>query len=99
MSSTNLYWDTSLLNSGVIKVAGNTAPTPTITSPSVSGSNFTLQVASSVNGFNYVLQATPSLAPASWSVVETNAGNGGTLNFTNLIAPGTPHQFFRIIAQ
>ena len=99
LSSTNLYWDTSLLNSGVIKVAGNTAPTPTITSPSVSGSNFTLQVASSVNGFNYVLQATPSLAPASWSVVETNAGNGGTLNFTNLIAPGTPHQFFRIIAQ
>ncbi len=99
LSSTNLYWDTSLLNSGTIKVAGNTAPTPVITSPSVSGANFTLQVASSANGFDYVLQATPVLAPASWTAIQTNAGNGGTLNFTNMITPGTPHQFFRIIAQ
>ena len=99
LSSTNLYWDTTLLHSGTIKVAGNTAPTPTIKSPSVSGSNFTLQVASSVSGFNYVLQATPSLSPASWTAVQTNAGNGGTLNFTNMITPGTLHQFFRIIAQ
>jgi fibronectin-binding autotransporter adhesin len=99
LSSTNLYWDTSLLNSGIIKVASTASPTPTITSPSVSGGNFILQVASSQSGFNYVLQATPSLAPATWTNVYTNAGTGGTLNFTNLITPGTPRQFFRISVQ
>jgi fibronectin-binding autotransporter adhesin len=99
LSSTNLYWDTSLLNSGIIKVASTVPPTPTITSPSVSGMNFILQVASSQSGFNYVLQATPSLAPATWTNISTNAGTGGTLNFTNLITPGTPRQFFRISVQ
>jgi autotransporter-associated beta strand protein len=99
LSSTNLYWDTSLLNSGTIKVASNVPPTPTITSPSISGGNFTLQVASSQSGFNYVLQATPSLAPASWTSIYTNAGTGGTLNFTNLITPSNPQQFFRINVQ
>jgi hypothetical protein len=99
LSSTNLYWDTSDLYGGIIKVASYTAPTPTITSPSVSGGSFILQVASSQSGFNYVLQATPSLAPATWTNVYTNAGTGGTLNFTNLITPGTPRQFFRISVQ
>jgi autotransporter-associated beta strand protein len=99
LSSTNLYWDTSLLNSGIIKVASTVPTTPIITSPSVSGTDFTLQVASSQSGFNYVLQATPSLAPATWTNIYTNAGTGGTLNFTNLITPGTPRQFFRISVQ
>ena len=95
-----LSWDTSLLNSGVIKVASSAAPTPTITSPSVSGSNFTLQVAASQSGFNYVLQATPALTPpVIWTSVQTNAGTGGTLNFTNMITPGSPQQFFRINVQ
>jgi len=100
LSSTNMSWDTSLLNSGTIKVVGNTAPTPTITFPSVSGSNFTLQVASSANGFNYVLQATPALStPITWTPISTNAGTGGTLIITNAITPGNPRQFFRISVQ
>lgn len=99
LPSSNLYWDTSLLNSGTIKVASNTTPTPTITSPSVSAGNFVLQVASSQSGFNYVLQATPSLAPPTWTNIYTNAGTGGTLNFTNAITSGNPQQFFRISVQ
>jgi autotransporter-associated beta strand protein len=100
LSSTNLSWDTSLLNSGIIKVIGNTAPTPTITSLSVSGANFTMQVVSSAIGFNYVLQATPALStPITWTPISTNAGTGGTLNFTNAITPGNPRQFFRISVQ
>jgi fibronectin-binding autotransporter adhesin len=99
LSSTNLSWDTSLLNSGIIKVAGNTAPQPTITSPAVSGTNFTLQVASSTSGFNYVLQATPSLSPTTWTSIQTNAGTGGTLNFTNPITSGYPQRFYRISVQ
>jgi fibronectin-binding autotransporter adhesin len=100
LSSPNLFWDTSLLNSGIIKVASKTAPTPTITSPSVSSGNFILQVAASQSGFNYVLQATPSLnSPVTWTNIYTNAGTGGTLNFTNVITPGNSQQFFRISVQ
>jgi hypothetical protein len=97
LPSTNLYWNTSLLSSGKIEVASSVAPTPAITSPSVSGTNFTLLVASSQSGFNYVLQATPSLAPATWTNIYTNAGTGGTLNFTNPITPGNRQMFYRII--
>ncbi|MGH7977687.1 MAG: hypothetical protein ACREDS_10750 [Limisphaerales bacterium] len=97
--SSNQYWDTSLLSSGIIKVSANTASTPIIMSPSISGTNFTLQVNSSQSGFNYVLQKTPALAPATWTGVQTNAGTGGTLNFSFPIAPGNPQQFFRIQAQ
>ncbi|MDR3458789.1 MAG: autotransporter-associated beta strand repeat-containing protein [Verrucomicrobiae bacterium] len=99
LSSTNQYWDVSQLASGIIKVGANVPPTPFITSPAVSGTNFTLQVAASQSGFNYVLQATPTLAPAVWTGVQTNAGTGGTLNFTFPITPGNPQQFFRISAQ
>lgn len=95
-----LSWDTSLFQSqGIIKVASSVAPTPVITAPAVSGTNFTLQVAASQSGFNYVLQATPALAPTAWTSIQTNAGTGGTLNFTIPIAPGSPQRFFRIQAQ
>jgi autotransporter-associated beta strand protein len=99
LTDTNLFWDTSLLGSGIIKVGSSTAPTPAITAPSVSGTNFTLQVAASQSGFDYVLQATPTLAPTAWVNIQTNAGNGGTLGFTNPIAPGTSQEFFRISVQ
>jgi hypothetical protein len=99
LSSTNLYWDTSLLNSGTIRVASNTAPTP-VPTPHLNGTNFVVQVASSQIGFNYVLLATPALStPITWTPISTNAGTGGTLNFTNAIAPGNPKQFFRISVQ
>lgn len=98
--SPSYYWDTTLLQSqGIIKVASNVAPTPTITAPTVTGTNFTLQVAASTSGFNYVLQATPVLAPATWTGIQTNAGTGGTLNFTVPITPGNPQGFFRINVQ
>lgn len=103
LSATNLYWDMSQFQSlGVIKVANAVLPppnTPTITAPGVSGTNFTMQVNASQTGYNYILQATPSLAPAIWTGIQTNAGTGETLNFTFPITPGNPHQFFRISAQ
>jgi uncharacterized protein with beta-barrel porin domain len=99
LSSTNLFWDTSALNNGIIKVGSNVAPAPIISSPAVSGTNFTLQVAVSQSGFDYVVQATPTLAPPSWTAIQTNAGTGGTLNFTIPILPGNPEQFFRISVQ
>lgn len=99
LSPTNLYWNTALLASGIISVATTTAPTPVIMSPSVSGTNFTLQVPASQSGYNYVLYGTPTLAPTAWTAVQTNAGNGSTLNFSLPITPGNPQMFFRIGAQ
>ncbi len=100
LSSTNLHWDVSQLQSqGTVKVASSTATAPIIVAPGLSGTNFTLQVAASQTGFNYVLQATPTLAPAAWTGIRTNAGTGGTLNFTFPIVSGNSRQFFRISVQ
>ena len=69
--------------------------TPVIQSPVASTSNLNLKIAS-LTGSNYVLQATPALAPASWTSLQTNVGNGKLLNFTVPIAPSTPLRFFRV---
>jgi hypothetical protein len=74
------------------------AVAPNIATLSLSGSVLTLPVPTQ-NGFNYVLQATPLLAPATWTNVQTNSGTGGTVNFSIPFSPGTPQQFFRIQLQ
>jgi autotransporter-associated beta strand protein len=97
LSSTNLFWDTSELNSqGIISVALEPAAAPTILPSSWNGTNFTLQ-ASSQTGFNYVLQSTAQLAPANWTAIQTNVG-GGLLTFTIPLNGGS-QQFFRLSVQ
>jgi autotransporter-associated beta strand protein len=97
LSSTNLQWDVSLLGTqGILKIASNVASQPTIT-PSRNGTNIVLQVVSEA-GFNYVVEATPILAPATWTGIQTNAG-GGTLTFTIPINPSAQKQFFRVRVQ
>ena len=92
----NLFWDTSKLNSqGILTVALQTAATPIIFSPTLNGTNLTLQV-NSQSGFNYVLQATTQLSPADWTSIQTNIG-GGLLSFTIPIT--STQQFFRICVQ
>jgi hypothetical protein len=91
-----------LLNTGsavrlAVTSAVVTPPVPVITGPAISGGNFTLSV-SSQPGFQYILEATPQIAPTSWSGVQTQAG-GGILVFTAPITPGTPKQFYRVRAQ
>jgi autotransporter-associated beta strand protein len=99
LSATNLSWDVSLLGSqGIIRIASSIATRPTIQAPSISGTNYSLQVLSQA-GFNYVLEATPSLTPTNWVGIQTNAGTGGTLTFTIPISPATPKRFFRINVQ
>jgi autotransporter-associated beta strand protein len=98
LSSTNLVWDTSKLDSqGILAVALKAAASPTIFPLLWNGTNLALQ-SSSQSGFNYVLQATPSLAPATWTNIYTNAGTGGMLNFTIPIETSA-QQFFRICVQ
>ncbi len=96
LSSTNLFWDASKLNSqGILTVALKTATAPTILPPSWNETNLTLQVNSQA-GFNYVLQATPQLSPANWMGIQTNAG-GDLLTFT--IPVISTQRFFRICVQ
>jgi hypothetical protein len=74
------------------------APTaPTIATPSVSGSTLTVPVATQT-GFDYVLQGTSLLAPAVWTNIQTNAGTGGTVNFSVPFSLGNPQQYFRVAA-
>lgn len=73
------------------------ATPPTIQSPLVSGTNFTMQVVSQA-GFDYVLESTPSLFPGTWTGIKTNAG-GSTLTFTIPVSPAITKQFFRIRVQ
>jgi autotransporter-associated beta strand protein len=97
LSSTNLFWDASKLDSqGILAVALEPAAAPTILPPSLNGTNLTLQT-SSQSGFNYMLQATAQLTPSNWTAIQTNAG-GGVLTFTIPISAGT-QQFFRICVQ
>jgi autotransporter-associated beta strand protein len=94
LSSTNFFWDASKLNSqGILAVA---LVAPTILPPSLNGTNLTFSV-NSQTGFNYVLQATPQLAPAYWTAIKTNAG-GGLVTYTISISTGA-QQFFRILVQ
>jgi hypothetical protein len=73
---------------------GGAPVAPTIFLPPLSGTNLLLQASSQV-GFDYVLQTTPQLAPATWTAIQTNTG-GGLVMFTNSINANT-QQFFRIL--
>jgi autotransporter-associated beta strand protein len=96
LSSPNLFWDASKLNSqGLLAVALKTPDAPTILRPTLNGANLLLQ-ANSQTGFNYVLQATAQLVPANWTAIQTNAG-GSLMNFTIPIT--STQQFFRICVQ
>lgn len=98
LSSPDLSWDTSLLNSeGVLRVAGSVAPPPTIMPLTLSNGNLVLQLQSTA-GFSYVVEASPTVSPASWTGIQTNAG-GGVLTFTIPVDPGNPQRFFRVRVQ
>jgi beta-mannanase len=80
---------------GISPVALKTAAAPKILAPTWNETNLTLQTSSQA-GFNYVLQATPQLAPANWTATQTNPG-GGLVTFTIPIT--STQQFFRICVQ
>jgi beta-glucanase (GH16 family) len=100
-----IYGTTTVVSNDVmLKVAGSKALAPTIMLPTVessttSNTNIALHVTSSQTGFNYVLQVSPTLMPAIWTDIQTNAGTGGTLNFPIPITPGSQQGFFRIKIQ
>jgi hypothetical protein len=99
LPSPNLYWDASLLNSqGIIKVDSTVVSQPSITSISVNGTALTITGTNGLAGGAFVLLESTNLTlPINqWTPVLTNNFNaGGDLNLTtNVIVPGTPHEFF-----
>lgn len=98
LSSPNFYWDTSLLNSqGILRVASNVPPPPAIQPPGLDGTNLVFKVHTE-SGFSYVVEASPTVSPASWTGIQTNTG-GGVLTFTIPVDPANPQRFLRIRVQ
>ena len=90
-----LMWDsTQLTINGTIAVSP-LAP-PQVLPAVLNGSQLLLKVQSAVN-FNYVLQATPSVAPATWTSLSTNVGSGGILNISAPFDPLQAGRFFRLM--
>jgi autotransporter-associated beta strand protein len=102
LSDPNLYWDTSALGSGTLKVASNyvAPPAPTILPVYVDGSGNLVLRTATVAGHNYILLSTPSLEGTPvWTQVSTNAGTGGTITLTVPVSLTQPREFFRLDAQ
>src|SRR5437868_2607987 len=70
---------------------------PTISSPQLTGTTFTLSSSTQV-GFNYVLEFKNSLNVASWIPLSTNSGTGGPITMSNDGATG-PRRMYRVRAQ
>ena len=69
---------------------------PTISSPTVSGTNFVLSYNSEAGAF-YVVQFKTNLTDAAWTGVATNNGTGGIITVTT---PETAaHGFYRVQVQ
>jgi hypothetical protein len=70
---------------------------PTIVPAGISGTNFSLRVASQ-SGVNYVLQTTTNLtAPVAWQNLSTNTGNGGTLTLLAPVNSAVAKRFWRVL--
>jgi hypothetical protein len=53
-----------------------------------------------IPGFTYVVQATPSLSPASWAPVSTNTASlDGLFIFDDLNATNFPTRYYRSVSQ
>lgn len=96
-----LSWDTSKLTvNGSISVAGTAvANPPTITSFSVTGTNFVFSGTGGTQGNNYVVLTSTNVAQpiANWTSIATNQFQaGGTFSVTNAITPGAPASFYEL---
>jgi hypothetical protein len=91
-----LAWDTSQLNSGIVKVVVG-ASQPVINSTKVSGGNLIFSGSGGTALGSYsVLTATNIATPlSSWTIVTSGAFDGtGAFSFTNPISPAIPQQFY-----
>ena len=91
---TNFLENVRIAGGGTGSVVVTTNDSPAIKVSTGSG-QLVMQATNTVNGALYILESTPSLAPASWTPVSTNIGTGGPLTNQVTLLPGATNQFFR----
>ena len=72
-----------------------TDPGGTIRNVSVLAGNLLTFGYTTTAGQTYILQTSTNLT--AWDNLTTNVAGASVLNFTNLIAPAVPRQFFRVL--
>jgi len=93
-----LAWDTTQLNTGVIKVAVGASP-PVIGSTTVSGGNLIFSGTGGTANASYsVLTTTNLVTPLlNWTLLSTGSFDGsGAFSVTNAISAGTAQSFYTI---
>ena len=83
-----------IAGTGTGSVVVTTNDSPAIKVSTGSG-QLVMQATNTVNGALYIVEFTPTLAPANWTPVSTNIGNGGPLTNQVTLLPGATNQFFR----
>ena len=94
-----LYWDTSALPAGVLKVASSTPARCQFSQISISAGSVTLSGTGGVEGSTYQVVGTPDVSQplSSWIPVYTNTfGTGGSFNCTIPISLANTNFFFGI---
>jgi autotransporter-associated beta strand protein len=92
-----VVWTNNLAVDGSISVLFIVVSHPSITTASLSGSNFILNGTNGPAGQNYfLLSSTNVAAPVSnWTHESTNAFDGtGHFSITNVVSPGVPQKFY-----
>ena len=91
---TNFLETVRIAGTGTGSVVVTTNDSPAIKVSTGSG-QLVMQATNTVNGALYIVEFTPTLAPANWTPVSTNIGNGGPLTNQVTLLPGATNQFFR----
>ena len=96
LTSTNLVWNTNLLNiNGTLSVAAY-AP-PTIGDISIGDSGLNISGTGGIPGWNYYVLTATNLTAPIWKAIATNQFDvDGNFNYTNALPTGSPQQFYRL---
>jgi len=96
LTSTNLVWNTNLLNiNGTLSVAAY-AP-PIIGDISIGDSGLNISGTGGIPGWNYYVLTATNLTAPSWKVIATNQFDvDGNFNYTNALPTSSPQQFYRL---
>jgi hypothetical protein len=93
LSSTNLYWDTSLLNSGIIKVGSSSSLPPPLLTYSVSGGVLNLSWPGSYFGWNVQSNSANVATSNAWFDI---AGSQAATNLSIPVNSALTNVFYRL---
>lgn len=98
----NLAWNTNTLATGVLTIISSPTARPMFGSLTMAGNNLAMSGSNGVPGWSYCLLTSTnlSLPVTSWTVIATNSFDGlGDFNFTCVVDPDSPQQYFLLQLQ